>query len=87
MEQDINVISPGEIYEDCAFHPVLCTRNDGEEIEGISLIDGSFPRSCDLRHCGVVKLSVADVLIARANWPAYMARRTAEVKAASELEE
>jgi hypothetical protein len=81
------LIRPGDIYEDCAFHPVLCTGNEGEAVEGISLIDASSPRSCDLRHCGVVKLSVSDVLAARADWPGYLARRMAEVEAASRLSE
>lgn len=53
-------ISPGEIYEDCAYHPVLCVSidEDDDEICGISLIDGSYPRCCSLRHCGVRKLTV-----------------------------
>jgi hypothetical protein len=53
-------ISPGDIYEDCAYHPVLCVSIDeeGDEISGISLIDGSTPRSCSLGHCGVRKLTV-----------------------------
>jgi len=68
-------INPGDIYEDCAFHPVLCTHNDGEVVMGISLIDATSPRTCDLKHCGVVKLSVTDVIAARANWPSYLARR------------
>ena len=35
----------GQIYEDCAFHPVLCTELlvDDDEMIGISLIDGSWP--------------------------------------------
>ena len=49
---DLN-ISPGEIYEDCAFHPCLCVGAGDGEVWGISLIDGSQPRSCDLRMFGV----------------------------------
>ena len=54
------VILPGEIYEDCAFHPVLCVEYDAEDrsVSGISLIDGSSPRNCSLDHCGVVKLTI-----------------------------
>ena len=54
----------GDIYEDCAYHPVLCTYVDYENdvIEGISLVDGSQPRGCSLVHCGVRRLSVAEVL-------------------------
>jgi hypothetical protein len=40
-----------------------------------------MPRSCSLRHCGVVKLTVADVIAARADWPGYLARRQAEFEA------
>jgi len=54
--------APGDIYEDCAQHPCLCVGvvdNDYEEgIWGISLIDGSYPRSCSLYHCGVRKITV-----------------------------
>ena len=54
----------GDIYEDCQYHPVLCTHVDYDDdvIEGISLIDGSVPRSCCLTHCGVERLSVAEVM-------------------------
>jgi hypothetical protein len=74
-------IKPGDIYEDCAFHPVLCTFNDGDEIEGISLIDATAPRACSIGHCGVIKLSISDVIAARADWPAYLARRKFEFEA------
>lgn len=57
----------GDIYEDCNYHPVLCTSVDYDEDtpEGISLIDGSQPRSCSLVHCGIRRLSVAEVLVHR----------------------
>ncbi|MEV4128063.1 hypothetical protein [Nocardia sp. NPDC049707] len=72
-------IGPGDIYEDCHFHPVLCTHiNDGDEIGGISLIDATSPRACSLSHCAVIKLSIDDVIAARADWPAHLARRKAE---------
>ena len=74
-------INPGDIYEDCAFHPVLCTHNDGEVIMGISLIDATSPRTCDLKHCGVIKLAIDDVIAARENWHAYLARRKEEFAA------
>jgi hypothetical protein len=38
-------IRVGDVYEDCSFHPVLCTEIDddgGVVLSGISLIDGSF---------------------------------------------
>lgn len=60
---------PGDIYEDCAFHPCLCTRFEEYNIEGISLIDGSMPRSCDIDHCGVRKLTLEEALRIKANGP------------------
>lgn len=73
------MIAPGEIYEDCAFHPVLCTGVDGDEVEGISLIDGSHPRSCSLQHCGVVRLSIEDAVRIRADLPGYVEERMAQI--------
>jgi hypothetical protein len=55
-------IVPGDIYEDCQYHPVLCTIRDGDEVAGISLIDASQPRSCSISHCGVVRLEIAQVV-------------------------
>lgn len=51
--------APGDIYEDCAEHPCLCigVSEEDDEIWGISLIDGSYPRACSLAHCGVEKLT------------------------------
>jgi hypothetical protein len=52
-------IGVGDIYESCSFHPVLCLGVDykRDEIWGVSLIDGTYPRSCSLIHCGICKLS------------------------------
>lgn len=55
-------INPGDFYWDCLGHPVLCTENDGEQLSGISLIDGTWPRSCSLRACAPEKLTLADVI-------------------------
>ena len=73
-------IQPGDIYEDCSYHPVLCTHveEDVEVLKGISLIDASAPRSCSLTHCGPVKLSIADVLEARRDFDGYRRPRQAE---------
>jgi len=53
-------LAPGDLYEDCSFHPVVCVEvdYDRDEIFGISLIDGSYPRGCGLRCCGVRKLTI-----------------------------
>jgi hypothetical protein len=55
-------IRVGDIFEDCAFHPVLCLGADyqGDTLWGISLIDGTYPRSCSFIHCGVCKLSLEE---------------------------
>ena len=76
-------IRPGDIYEDCSYHPVLCTSNDGDQIQGISLIDATAPRACSIGFCAVIKLSIDDVITARADWPTYLARRTSESSAGS----
>jgi hypothetical protein len=55
-------LRPGDIYESCSFHPVLCLGVDYklDEIWGVSLIDGTYPQSCSLLHCGVRKLSLEE---------------------------
>jgi hypothetical protein len=55
-------LAPGDLYEDCAFHPVVCVEVDYDldEISGVSMIDGSHPRSCSLRFCGVRKLTIEE---------------------------
>ena len=58
MKEEQPSILPGDIYEDCSFHPVLCVGAVGDEVWGISLIDGSHPRSCSIGHCGVRKLTL-----------------------------
>jgi len=65
-------VAVGDIFEDSACHPVLCTSVDYEndDISGISLIDGSYPRSCSLRHSGVRKLTVEEAWEIRREGPA-----------------
>ena len=46
------IICPGDIYEDSAFHPCLCIEANKDDIWGISLIDGSYPRSEDSQISG-----------------------------------
>jgi len=62
-------IEPGQIYEDCAFHPCLCLGSGDGYVWGISLIDGTQPRSCDLRMCGVRILSLAEAWQIKINGP------------------
>jgi hypothetical protein len=71
-------ILPGMIYEDCAFHPVICTHvHDDDSVSGISLIDGSSPRTCSIHDCGIVLLSITDVIEIRKDFAGYVARRRA----------
>jgi hypothetical protein len=75
-------IGPGVIYEDCAFHPVLCTHvHDDDSVSGISLIDGSSPRTCSLYDCGIVPLTIDEVIEIRKDFQGYVARRKAELAA------
>jgi hypothetical protein len=64
-------LAVGDIYEDCAFHPVICMGVSYEEDElwGVSLVDGSYPRSCSLVHCGVRKLTPAEAWDIRMHGP------------------
>jgi hypothetical protein len=73
-------IGVGDIYEDCAYHPVLCTLADyeGDELAGISLIDGSSPRSCSPTHCGPVRLTVDEAVAIKKDLDAYVALKVAE---------
>jgi hypothetical protein len=48
---------PGDIYEDCLYHPCLCIEASDHHVSGISLIDGSQPRQCDIGACGVRHLT------------------------------
>jgi hypothetical protein len=62
-ESTLNMqFDPGDLYEDCAYHPCLCVGVSvaDDEIWGISLIDGSYPRSCSLNHCDVRKVGVEE---------------------------
>ena len=51
-------ISPGDIYEDVFFHPCLGIGVEQGAAWGISLIDGSQPRTVDLGVSGARKLTI-----------------------------
>lgn len=63
-------IKPGDIYQDCAYHPVLCTKSDGDAVEGISLIDGTSPRSCSISSCGIKLITLRTALRIKKRGPA-----------------
>ena len=58
----------GKFYEDCAYHPVLCTEISEDDLSGISLIDGSSPRSCSLKHCAPRPLTFEEAIEIKENW-------------------
>lgn len=64
-KNDDEKIKVGDLYEDSAFHPCLAVGVDYDEddIWGISLIDGSYPRSCSFLYSGVRKLTVEEAWI------------------------
>jgi hypothetical protein len=55
---------PGDLFEDCRYHPCLCTESnspdDADGVYGISLVDGT-PSGCSIAHCGLRKLTVEEV--------------------------
>ena len=53
----------GEYYEACNFHPCLCMTIDEAKVhvEGISLVNGVI-YSCNVRHCGLRKLTVKEAI-------------------------
>jgi hypothetical protein len=69
----------GGLYEDCAYHPCLCIEVDEPErgLMGISLIDGSFPRSCSIDHCGPEVITIHEAVLIRVNFEAFEKRRMA----------
>ena len=67
----------GGLYEDCAYHPCLCIGVNEEELglTGISLIDGSIPRSCSIENCGPEPITIADAVLIRLNFETFKQRR------------
>lgn len=79
--RSLAIIEVGAIYEDCAFHPVLCTYSslEDDEVRGISLIDGGV-RSCSILHCGPQPLTLDAVLEIKKDFGSYVEKRTADVQ-------
>lgn len=50
-------IKPGDIYEDAYYHPCLCIHVNDTVVSGISLVDGSYPRTVDFRETEVRRLT------------------------------
>ncbi len=69
-------IKVGDFFEDCGYHPVLCTdahydkKNKYESaIVGISLIDGSSPRQCSIAYCSPRRISFKEAIDIKENGP------------------
>ncbi len=71
MTSSSDTITVGGIYEDCSFHPCLCTLIEGDDIEGISLLDGTAPRSCSQAHCGPTALTVSEAVSIKGKFQQY----------------
>lgn len=65
----------GAFYEDCAYHQCLCTFTDDYDLHGISLIDGSGPRTCAIFHCGPEPLTVTQAVAIKADFARYVELR------------
>ena len=67
------VVNPGEFYEDCRYHPMLCVEANYEddELVGISLITGDVG-SCSPTHCGVIELTVEQAIERRLGWNKFI---------------
>ena len=63
--------APGDLYEDVFFHPCLCVgvSEQDDEIWGISLVDGSHPRSCSLARSDIRKLKVDEAWELKRKFP------------------
>ncbi len=65
-------LRPGDLFEDCRYHPCLCTEggsaDDPGGVYGISLVDGT-PCGCSIAHCGLRRLTVGEVVHWRDHGP------------------
>ena len=62
-------LQPGDYFEDCAYHPCLCVCSGDGTVDGISLVDGSFPRNCGVPQCSVRKLTAEEAITWRLYGP------------------
>ena len=53
-------IKPGDIYEDPFCHPCLCVKLENGEVIGISLVDGTYPRTPDIGISDVRSLTLQE---------------------------
>lgn len=64
----IEEIAPGDMYEDAFLHPCICIGVEEGCAWGVSLIDGSYPRTADIRM-GARKISLEEAWRMKMDWP------------------
>jgi hypothetical protein len=69
LRAETGPVEPGKIYLDREFHPCLCVDTSKFHLWGVSLVDGSMPRACDLRDGSVRALSAAEAYLIRTAGP------------------
>lgn len=77
-KQRLPEIRPGDFYEDCRYHPMLCLgvewdnkKRTDATLHGISLITGE-EGDCSLAHCGVVPLTLQEAVTRLTLWPQWI---------------
>lgn len=66
--------TPGDFYEDYAYHPCVLAAVQGDDLIGTSLITGQTGRRCSMRHCGPVHLTPEQAVFIKNTWPQYPSR-------------
>ena len=61
-------IKVGDIYLSCDYHPVFCTESDGDDLWGISLVDGHSPCGCSVENCGPKKMTIKEAVELKNLW-------------------
>jgi hypothetical protein len=65
----VQIISPGDFFEDTDLHPVVCLDSSGDTLFSVSLVDGSCREHGSKDVAGLLKLSVADAIAWRFSGP------------------
>ncbi|WP_261992084.1 hypothetical protein [Streptomyces sp. MS191] len=52
----------------------------GVVLSAISLVEGSFPRSCDALHCGPIRIRVEEIMANKRHLDGYARWRKAELR-------
>jgi hypothetical protein len=62
-------IEPGQLYMDRKYHPCVCIEASKFHVWGVSLVDGSTPRTCDSRDGTILNLSAQEAYLLRTAGP------------------